>query len=338
MQSSPIILIASVALLLASLPARAQQVAAVPDRTDCNSPVGSIEQWICSSKHLRQLQDQIADGVSALVQASPMGQAIRSEQFTWNNNTYRKRPLGNVFLREALINRLREVRRITSLTEAALSQTHKADGIRTACVVAPPPTVDLEALKCEVVDAGPFEDAMFFQRQRWQPETGAGDGGFMLGATGILVFNRMPEKDGLFQLVAWDVEESSVAGLPELVVNPKAGSFLRLPIITSGSSGADLGVIFHRETPGQPWREVNASGWFGALTKKVPAGLIVRSSYLNLATLVASVTLIRDSDPSCCPTGGKGTVHLALRGDQLIIDDVDWAIPPATGSAARVRR
>lgn len=338
MKSSPIVFAASVALLLAGLPARAQQMSAVPDRTDCNSPVGSIEQWICSSKHLRQLQDQIADGVGALVQTSPMGQAIRSEQSTWNNNTYRKRALGNVFLREALIDRLREVRRITSLTEAALSQTHVADDIRTACVVAPPPTVDPEALKCGVVDAGPFGDTMFFQRQRWQPETGAGDGGFMLGATGVLVFNRVPEKDGLFQLVAWDVEQDSFAGKPELATNPKAGAFLRLPMMTSGSSGADLGVILHRESPDRPWRQLNASGWFSALAKRIPAGSMAKSGYdLNLATLVATVTFARDSDGNCCPTGGKGAVHLALRGDQLIIDDVDWKISPTTGGNARVR-
>lgn len=331
-------LVIGVVLLLAGLPAQAQPVSAAPDRTDCNSPVGSIEQWICSSRHLRQLQDQIADTVGRLVQMSPRGQTLQSEQSTWSNNTYRRRALGNVFLREAMIDRLREVRRIAALTEAGLHEVHVTGDVRATCVIAPPPHVDPEGLKCEVVDTGPLGNAMFFQRQSWQPETGSVDPA-LFGATGVLIFDRVPEKEDALRLVGWDVEESSVAGSPDLVMNPKAGSFLRMPMITSGTSGADLGTVLHRETPDQPWREFNASGWFTALTKRAPASMTVKSAYdLNLAALIATVTLARDSDSSCCPTGGKGTVHLALRGDQLIIDSVDWAIPTATGGTTRVRR
>lgn len=72
------------------------------------------------------------------------------------------------------------------------------------------------------------------------------------------------------------------------------------------------------------WLPIEAQGWLPGVSAFLPVGTSVRSSPAlpDLETMSARVSVFREADADCCPSGGMASVALGLAKEQFMVKQV----------------
>ncbi|TCH98195.1 hypothetical protein EJV46_13470 [Roseococcus sp. SYP-B2431] len=163
---------------------------------------------------------------------------------------------------------------------------------------------------CRVLAGGVLrgEDGM---ELRWQfqrgftPETGT--------TGGLLVFERRGRE---LHPLTWSFEGYDWQA-PRLVEHDD-GLLLAANGFRAGSGHGNADLLYRRS--GDAWREVELESWKLALPRHLPAGLgVLKGVDYDFARMTARMSLWRDADGHCCPTGGQALADLRLDGDRLVL-------------------
>lgn len=146
---------------------------------------------------------------------------------------------------------------------------------------------------------------------RWQvqrgftPETGV--------AGGLVVFERRGRD---LRPLTWSFEGYDWQA-PRLVEHDD-GPLLAAIGFRAGSGHGNADLLYRRS--GDSWREVELESWKLGLPRHLPAGLgVLKGVDYDFARLTARMSLWRDEDGNCCPTGGQALAELRLEGDRLVL-------------------
>lgn len=146
---------------------------------------------------------------------------------------------------------------------------------------------------------------------RWQaqrgftPETGI--------SGGLVVFERRGRE---LRALTWSFEGYDWQA-PRLVEHDD-GLLLAAIGFRAGSSHGNADLLYRRS--GDAWREVELESWKLVPPRHLPAGLgVLKGVDYDFARMTARMSLWRDADGTCCPTGGQALADLRLDGDRLVL-------------------
>lgn len=296
---------------------------------DCAQTASNWERTICGSGLLRGLLDLVAAEYRILEAESPLALHLRQEHRELLAAIPTMRQTDHV--RRTLSARLRETRATVLATRAAMAARPSATDVRDRCVGLAPPFIDELLMSCRVTGVVGVGPGIVGQRQRWN---GPDENDIALGPITALALLESedasaPTASRRFRLAGWVLADSETIGDP-LVVEGDGKSYITVPRISHGSAGASTDVVFARNAPGAPWREIDASSWFLDLQRRLPRGTFPRMAYsLDLLTLRATTAIARENDSNASASGGVAEVGLLIRDDALVIDSLVLRRPPA---------
>jgi hypothetical protein len=72
------------------------------------------------------------------------------------------------------------------------------------------------------------------------------------------------------------------------------------------------------------WIQMEGQNWLSSLSAFIPSGMSVRqtSSWPDLETMSAQVSLFKKDDADCCPSGGLANIKLGLAKEQFTVKQV----------------
>jgi hypothetical protein len=146
---------------------------------------------------------------------------------------------------------------------------------------------------------------------RWQVQRGftAEEG----TSGGLVVFQRRGRE---LRPLTWSFEGYDWQA-PRLVEHDE-GLLLAAIGFRAGSGHGNADLLYRRS--GDAWREVELESWKLALPRHLPAGLGVGKGVdYDFARMTARMSLWRDADGNCCPTGGQALADLRLDGNRLVL-------------------
>ncbi|MBN8944106.1 MAG: hypothetical protein J0H01_31650 [Rhizobiales bacterium] len=118
-------------------------------------------------------------------------------------------------------------------------------------------------------------------------------------------------------IVAWSYEGYDWQA-PRLVEH-RDRQFLAIAGRDVGAGNADL--LYRRD--GTTWREVQLERWKDDLRTRLPADMDVRKAVdYDFAAMTARMSLWREPDANCCPTGGEALARLDVEDDRLVLVDL----------------
>ena len=156
------------------------------------------------------------------------------------------------------------------------------------------------------------EHRLFWQLQEGStPEDGIGAGFVLLADTGA---NLNPE--------AWDFD--GVFYEPPVVFRQDDNLYVAVAGRSAGTGSLNVDRLF-RWVPGarEPLVQIDNETWRDTLAQHMPPGLSVwKGVAFNYPSLRADTALWRDQDGNCCPSGGQASIQFEIRGDALVVTEV----------------
>lgn len=96
---------------------------------------------------------------------------------------------------------------------------------------------------------------------------------------------------------------------------------LVVPIQISGTGNGNASEVYVQE--GQSWLQVDTESWLTDLKAQLPKDQrIQKGVWPDLRHMIAVISLYRQGDANCCPSGDTTLVNLALQGQKLSLDSV----------------
>jgi uncharacterized protein len=124
--------------------------------------------------------------------------------------------------------------------------------------------------------------------------------------------------------IAAAFSEHARFAVPEIIASP-AGKLLALAGAADGPHDEDVSALY-RFASGT-LEDIDDRSWLETLKSRLPDGLtLVPGILADYATMTAVATIAR-SQSTCCPTGGRVTVALAIEGQRVVVKDVSFAGP-----------
>lgn len=295
---------------------------------DCAAPADAWQRAICADPALSRLEGEVATYYGNM-QGTPWLHGLRSRHEA-AMAALRNQAGDAAALRHGLESRLAALRE-----EAGWSSEEELEGtpdrrVRGRCVGLLPEEDDSPALRrraCRVAEFGMLGSVdgrrYAYALYEYTPDPR----GEMPHETGVVVL--APSYPG-----SWTVEIAerlayAACQKPRLIPQGDE-TLLSIPCEEVGTAGAPLPLLYRRTGPAsfRRWQPIEAESWRAALDRRLPSGLEPRGAgNLDLARMMATVTLQRETDQPCCPTGGRAEARLAIENDRLVLRDL--AILPA---------
>ena len=287
-------------------------------RLDCSKPPIDPQRYICDSPYLRSLWKLVNDDARSLFVVNPMRTSLKREADLWFASIEHGQ---NYDLQNVLADRHRAIQRSFSAVQTALAARYGDQDINKVCVPLGPPLFETLLLTCKVGDVEGIAPGIVGQRQNWNGPAERDQALGPISAMAILGFDPS-QQSREYRLIGWVAADAATIGKPFLVEGD-GKSYLTIPKTENGSGAFSTDVVMAKAAPAEAWREIDAASWLTDLDHRLPRGLVPKSSYsLDLLTMRAITDIARDSDPNCCPTGGKAEIGLELKDDVLVINSL----------------
>ena len=291
-------------------------------RLECTRGPYTSESYICNSVYLSALYRKVFDDFRMVLDVTPMKKGISADQDMWFASRIRRGNNGD--LRDTMAARHRDLERILESTKFALAKRHSEGALPQMCVDITAPFCETFMLTCRVESVDGIAPGIVGQRQIWSGPQERDQGLGPMTAVAILeATEKTPVAGGrIFKVIGWVAAESATIGKP-YVIDGDGKTYLTVPKVEYGSSAPSTDVVLAKFGAVDIWREIDAQSWFKELGRRFPRGLMPRSAYsLDLLTMRATVSIAKEGDLNCCPTGGTAEVGLVLKGDTLVIDSL----------------
>jgi hypothetical protein len=162
------------------------------------------------------------------------------------------------------------------------------------------------------------EHRLFWQLQEGStPEDGVGSGFVLLAGT-----------QAHLNPAAWDFE--GVLYEPPVVFRQDDSLYVAVAGRSVGTGSFNVDRLF-RWVPNapEPLVQIDNETWLDTLDQHLPPGLSVwKGVAFNYPSLSAETALWRDQDGNCCPTGGQAVIGFEIRGNALVVTDVESDVLP----------
>jgi hypothetical protein len=145
----------------------------------------------------------------------------------------------------------------------------------------------------------------------------------------VIVLAGLPDRDDAWQPVAVAYSEAAGFSAPQMIPSP-AGRLLVIGGIKA-SNGEDAAAVYLFNQGSL--QMIDSKTWLGTLQSRLPDGLdLSRPIVPDYAKLQAIATVTR-SQSSCCPTGAKATIDLAIEDDRVAVEGVNFDGPQSPSSS-----
>jgi hypothetical protein len=126
--------------------------------------------------------------------------------------------------------------------------------------------------------------------------------------------------DAGYRLAAWATGPMN----PPTLTSSPIGTLMIIPETPQGMGGWAYDKVYLNEGPEHIWRELDAMHWVREFERMLPEGLRLQVPTINYRAMATAMKLQRDSDPNCCPTGGRALVSLKLVDRRLAVESWRW--------------
>jgi len=283
---------------------------------DCAKAGSAIEKAICGDPALSKADERLAETFAAALKESLNPQALRAEQRQWLSA--RDKVKDPSTLPSAYDDRIAALA-ATIDHWRALAKEIDAAALGKGCLAVPDAPDDAA---CAVDDSGTIEsheDNFLFQIQSYT------DGGLRVGGSAIVLERITDPKTGReagrLKLVVAAYDESAHYGRPQLI-GSRVASWLVIPGHLEGTGDFNAGLLFSFDPDGK-LHDVDTDAWQRDLARRLPKGLAVwKGIYPDYGKMTAETPLWQKGDANCCPTGGRATISLGLKGQRLVLEEV----------------
>jgi uncharacterized protein len=293
---------------------------------DCQRPSLPLARLICGDAMLRAADAEENEIYDTALIASLDKSSLREEEGAWfaaeilpyNWFAQRHAPIDNAKIVEAYRQRGDTLRRETQLWHQ-LRRNVLDTSLATSCIALPMyPHTDGCAVAAHEPVAG--EASFRYQRQIYQQQS---------SHSAVIVLAGLPDRDDAWQPVAVAYSEAASFRAPQMIPSP-AGRLLVIGGIKA-SNGEDAAAVYLFNQGSL--QMIDRKTWLGTLQSRLPDGLdLSRPIVPDYAKLQAIATVTR-SQSSCCPTGAKATIDLAIEDDRVAVEGVNFDGPQSPSSS-----
>lgn len=286
---------------------------ATADSFDCTHPTLAVARAVCGDQALRAADATESETFDTTMLAALDRPRLRQEEEAWfnlevlTNEWYAEHgsPIDTAKLLATYQHRTDALRQATQRWHDLRRPTPGAQ-LTTECVALPYPQTE----GCQVQAFKPVEGdpSLRYQLQTYrQPVPHSTAVVFVSAATG--------GDDWLPIAVASSEQVNFTA--PQAIASP-AGKLLLIPGSSVDNAEENASALY-RFTAGS-LEDIDSTSWLASLGAKLPPGLETSHGIVaDYAKMVAVATLARPGDSSCCPTGGRATIKLAIEDSAVTV-------------------
>ena len=276
---------------------------------DCAKAATASEKAVCADPALSKADDALAaayaDALAATLDPQPLVEAQRA-WIVERDKLDDAAKLGDLYLRHT--ERLRAIAAAWSKTPRNLDPLT----LQSRCWRIPDAP---EAAQCKVEE---FDEArskngppLHYQLQAYTEDE-------LRVSGGAVVFVEIEGQPGRVRPIAAAYQDAGHFNEPEAL---RYGEqlLLLIPGHIEGTGNFNASRLFRQDAA--RLAPIDLAGWLGDLGAKLPAGLAVwKGVYPDFETMTADTPLWKEGDGNCCPTGGRALIHLALKGQSIVLD------------------
>ena len=278
-----------------------------------------------AKQELATLRTELPAALRRLYQLTPRGAEVRNQQDKWQQENsaaiWNSDPKPDSIA--ALQARTNQIITWIEKTQIMLSRRFTLNDIAQQCISVPPPG-DMETkADCRVEEFGRIDGRsdLRYQIHRDLSQSdpigvfSAGD----LQATTVALFSH-PRKEDEFEIIGWT---DTYAQKPYVTTWRNSSTLLVLPDFQHGSGGYVHDHAYVLEQPENIWHEIDVNKWEEDIEARLPSGLTPsRGHSVDYNQGIGQVFLAHNTDPHCCPSGGRAVARLTIRDRRLAIDDL----------------
>jgi uncharacterized protein YecT (DUF1311 family) len=280
---------------------------------DCGKAATPVEKTICNDPALSKSDERLAAAFADALKATLNPRALRAGQRQWlleRNKAADGAAIASLYetrlgALQATIEQWRAIPR--EIAEGELGQR---------CLALPDAPGDL-ACTVEAFGAVDDQDPAF----HYQLQSYADDAARIGGA--VIVLKRTLDETGRLRIVIAAYDEGAQYERPALTAS-RAARWLVLPGHLEGTGDLDAGLLFLVDPErSAELSDVDTDAWQRDLARRLPKGIGAwKGIFPDYAAMTAATALWQEGDGNCCPTAGRATIRLGLKGQRLVIDEL----------------
>jgi uncharacterized protein len=293
---------------------------------NCREASTKLEKKICSSPDLSSADEQMARLYKEALKKSNNRENLVASQKEWLRK--RKLAMTESALLDMYQDRILELSPVSTTVgslKKGCSQFIKRNGF-----------AENDISKCEVSDAGVVgkiaDQTFFYTIYCLEPDFSSVDGiapqeGPPCGPEsffrqkGVSLYVKH-DREPLLRLVKERVNQDLgfvTYEKPGIVESPY-GKVLHIPGVVSGTGSYNVSNYYIWDEQAKVWMDLDTTSWLKDVEKLAKGGTYLSHGvWPDLKTMTVELSLSREDDPNCCPTGGEVIVALGIKDNAFII-------------------